>query len=117
MVERLAGHEYYYFLDRYSGYNQVPIIRSDCRLWKVWLNTENLALVGGNPHSFPCHLILFICFIFVVFFRTSVCHSSLEERSPMLHPTCVAHSVLYFWSHWKQCVILVWGWGRHFYMY
>jgi hypothetical protein len=23
MVERLAGHEYYYFLDGYSGYNQV----------------------------------------------------------------------------------------------
>jgi hypothetical protein len=25
MVERLAGHEYYYFLDGYSGYNQVPV--------------------------------------------------------------------------------------------
>jgi hypothetical protein len=24
MVERLAGHEYYCFLDGYSGYNQVP---------------------------------------------------------------------------------------------
>ena len=25
MLERLAGHEYYYFLDGYSGYNQIPI--------------------------------------------------------------------------------------------
>ena len=25
MVERLAGHEYYYFLDSYSGYNQISI--------------------------------------------------------------------------------------------
>jgi hypothetical protein len=25
MVERLAGHDYYCFLDDYSGYNQVPV--------------------------------------------------------------------------------------------
>ena len=25
MLEHLAGHEYYYFLDGYSGYNQIPI--------------------------------------------------------------------------------------------
>jgi len=25
MLERLAGHEYYYFLDGYSGYSQIPI--------------------------------------------------------------------------------------------
>jgi hypothetical protein len=25
MVEHLAGHENYYFLDGYSGYNQVPV--------------------------------------------------------------------------------------------
>jgi hypothetical protein len=29
MVERLAGHEYYYFLDSYSGYNQVPVDPED----------------------------------------------------------------------------------------
>jgi len=29
MLERLAGHEYYYFLDRYSGYNQIPIAAED----------------------------------------------------------------------------------------
>jgi len=29
MVERLAGHEYYYFLDGYSGYNQVPMDPED----------------------------------------------------------------------------------------
>ena len=29
MLERLAGHEYYYFLDCYSGYNQIPIALED----------------------------------------------------------------------------------------
>jgi hypothetical protein len=29
MVERLAGHEYYCFLDCYSGYNQVPVDPED----------------------------------------------------------------------------------------
>jgi hypothetical protein len=29
MVERLAGHEYYYFLDGYFGYNQVPVDPED----------------------------------------------------------------------------------------
>ena len=29
MLERLAGHEFYYFLDRYSGYNQIPIAPED----------------------------------------------------------------------------------------
>ena len=25
MLDRLVGHEFYYFLDGYSGYNQIPI--------------------------------------------------------------------------------------------
>ena len=29
MLERLTGHEYYCFLDRYSGYNQIPIAVED----------------------------------------------------------------------------------------
>jgi hypothetical protein len=29
MVERLAGHEYYYFLDGYYGYNQVHVDLKD----------------------------------------------------------------------------------------
>jgi len=29
MLERLAGHEYYYFLDGYSRYNQIPIAPED----------------------------------------------------------------------------------------
>ena len=29
MLERLAGHEYYYFFDGYSGYNQIPIASED----------------------------------------------------------------------------------------
>ena len=29
MLNRLAGHEFYYFLDRYSGYNQNVIAPKD----------------------------------------------------------------------------------------
>ena len=29
MLEHLAGHEYYCFLDGYSGYNQIPIAAED----------------------------------------------------------------------------------------
>ena len=29
MLDRLAGHEYYYFLDGYSGYNQIAIAPED----------------------------------------------------------------------------------------
>ena len=29
MLNRLAGHEYYYFLDGYSGYNQITISPKD----------------------------------------------------------------------------------------
>ena len=29
MLDRLAGHEYYCFLDRYSGYNQITISLED----------------------------------------------------------------------------------------
>ena len=29
MLERLAGHEYYCFLDGYSGYNQIAIASED----------------------------------------------------------------------------------------
>ena len=29
MLERLAGHAYYYFLDEYFGYNQIPIAPED----------------------------------------------------------------------------------------
>ena len=29
MLEHLAGHEYYCFLDGYSGYNQIPIAPED----------------------------------------------------------------------------------------
>ncbi|XP_051150301.1 uncharacterized protein LOC127264800 [Andrographis paniculata] len=29
-LEKLSGHEYYYFLDGYSGYHQIPIKPEDC---------------------------------------------------------------------------------------
>ena len=29
MLERLAGHEYYFFLDGYSGYNQISLTQED----------------------------------------------------------------------------------------
>jgi hypothetical protein len=38
-------------------------MQSDYRLlWRVWLKTLNLALVGGTPHYFTCYLMLALCF-------------------------------------------------------
>jgi len=59
MVEHLAGHEY-----SRQPCGMIQVTWSDCSLvWEVWLKTENLVLVGGNPYSFPDHLILldFFC--------------------------------------------------------
>jgi hypothetical protein len=47
------------------------------------------------------------CFILNLSWKTS--YTWLWKINPKLKK-----SVLYFWSHWGQCVILVWGWGRHF---
>ena len=44
MVECLAGHEYYYFLDGYSGYNQIPIAAEDQEKTIVHLPVRNLRL-------------------------------------------------------------------------
>ena len=53
-------------------YWKIRIIQNNCRLlWKVWLKTLNLALVGGNPHYFSfCYLILFLlCVLFLRVFQ------------------------------------------------
>jgi hypothetical protein len=75
-----------------------------------------LSTCGRQPLLFSLSFDLACLFLFL-FFRSSVCYSSLGERSPMLHLTCAAHLVLYFWTHWRQCAILVWWWGRHFYLF
>jgi hypothetical protein len=52
---------------------KIRIIQSDCRLlWRVWLKTLNLALVGGNPHYYYFFFVLFdlvcaICSVFMCF--------------------------------------------------
>jgi hypothetical protein len=35
--------------------------------WKVWLKTENLALVGGNPHHFSLSFDFMSCVLVVIF--------------------------------------------------
>jgi hypothetical protein len=54
--------------------------------WKVWLKTENLALVGGNPHHF------FLSFDFlslVVIFRTVSAVQVWGSASLTVCPTCI----------------------------
>jgi hypothetical protein len=102
MVEYLAWHE---CLRR--PYWKILVTRSDCRLlWEVWLKTENLALVGGDPHSFTYHLIVCL-FLFLLYF-SGYC-LPFKFGGALLYSTCITQSTLYFWSHWGQCVILVWG--------
>jgi hypothetical protein len=72
-----------------------------------------LSAYGRQP-SLSSLIIWSYLFCFYGDFQGSVYCSSLGEHSLTLWPTCIAHSILYFWSHWGQCFILVWGWGRHF---
>ena len=57
MLDRLAGKGWYYFLDGYSGYNQISIAREDqekttftCPYW-TWRSREcRLGCVMHPPH-------------------------------------------------------------------
>ena len=49
MLDRLAGHEYYCFLDGYSGYNQITIAL------KIRRRRHSLVLMG-HSHSSECPL-------------------------------------------------------------
>ena len=40
MLERVAGHEFYWFLDGYSGYNQIEIVLERCQEKNLVLNWE-----------------------------------------------------------------------------
>jgi hypothetical protein len=44
MLERLAGHSYYCFLDGYSGYNQIPIAPEDQEKNNFHLPFRNICL-------------------------------------------------------------------------
>jgi hypothetical protein len=64
--------------------------------------------VGGNPHCFSLSFDL-VSSVLVVIFR--IVSAVQVWGSVLLHfARLVSHiSVLYFWSYWGQCVILVWG--------
>jgi hypothetical protein len=64
MVERLAGHEYYCFLDGYSGYNQVPVDPEDQE------KTTFTCLFG----TFACRCMPFgLCNTLATFQRCMIC--------------------------------------------
>jgi hypothetical protein len=79
----------------------------------------NLALMKGNPHYFPSFFFFFgscwvvLCLLFLCF-SGQVFAIQVWGSVHTLCLTCTIPRVLYFLTHWGQCVILVWGWGRHF---
>jgi hypothetical protein len=62
--------------------------------WKVWLKTENLALVGGDPHHFSLSFDFISC-VLVVIFRTVSAIQVWGSASLTVCPTCINISVLY----------------------
>ncbi|GJW24824.1 reverse transcriptase domain-containing protein [Tanacetum coccineum] len=50
MLGRLAGNEYYCFLDGFSGYFQIPI---DPKQWSVFMDDLSRSLGISFPHAFP----------------------------------------------------------------
>jgi len=61
---------------------------------KVWLKTENLALVGGNPHHFSLSFDFISC-VLVVIFKTVSTIQVWGSASFAVCPTCITISVLY----------------------
>jgi hypothetical protein len=75
-----------------------PNFQSDCRLlWRVWLKTLNLALVGGNPHYFSMlfNLVCAFCSVLCVF-QVKCLPFKFGGVSPTLCLTCAFPLVLYF---------------------
>jgi hypothetical protein len=71
--------------------------------------------VGGNPYYFSMlfNLVCAFCSVLCVF-QVERLPFKFGGASPTLCLTCAFPLVLYFFlSHWGQCDILVWGWGRH----
>ena len=69
-----------------------------------------LSACGRQPSLFSLPFYLFfVYFVFVslMFFMSSVYHTSLGERTLTLCLTCASPLVLYFWAHWGQWAILV----------
>ena len=48
ILERVAGHEFYCFLDGYSGYNQIEIAFEDIR----WLIEAKVRFSGESSNTF-----------------------------------------------------------------
>jgi hypothetical protein len=89
MVEYLAWHE---CLRRPCW--KILVTRSDCRLlWEVWLKTENLALVGGNPHYFSLSL---DCCLFCFYYVFQDKCLPFKFGGALLHSTCVTHIGIVF---------------------
>jgi len=52
LLERLAGHEYYYFLDNYPGYNQIPIAPEDQE--KIHISIWDICWSSNAFHLVQC---------------------------------------------------------------
>jgi hypothetical protein len=124
LVARLVGYSYYCVFDGYSSYNHVTLdpdkqenttltsafgVFACCHMPSGSCNTPAIESLAEDyklsaygrqpivPFSFCCHLIWCSYFVFVVivFFRKSVYRSSLGKHFLALHPTYIAHLVLY----------------------
>ena len=58
MLERIAGHVYYSFLDDYSGYNQIHIAREDQEKRHSHVRLALLHIVAC-PLGYAMHQLLF----------------------------------------------------------
>ena len=54
MLERIVGHDYYYFLDGYSGYNQIYIVQEDQEKTTFIAHIGHL-LIRGCHLSYAMH--------------------------------------------------------------
>ena len=118
MLERLAGHEYYCFLDGYLGYNQIPIAPEDqekttftCPFWTFAYQQIPFGLCNAPATFQRCMLSLFSVMVewFLEIFKDdfSIYGDSFDK--------CLHHLklILQRWMkknltfNWKKCHFMV----------
>ncbi|KAL5555317.1 hypothetical protein UlMin_037553 [Ulmus minor] len=60
MLERLSGHDYYCFLDGYSGYNQIPLAPEDQEKTTFTFSLAMRVFIGDSSKIFQKSLNLFV---------------------------------------------------------
>lgn len=118
MVERLAGHAYYCFLDGYFGYNQVPVDPEDqekttfsCPFGTSAYRRMPFGLCNAPATFQRCMVSIFsdmvVQFLEIFMYDFSVHGSSFEECLHCLTLILVQCKEKYLVLNWEKCHFMI----------